>query len=155
MLSGGIADKLGNRYEAKWLVRLLLDVIAGKAAWLRFEGITPEFEGFECSVRRNHVVEWHQTKVNAPHGNWTINALTREGVLTAFKRRLEANTGDLCIFISQDPAKDFRALTEAAKTANDVREFIGTLGNKQRDKFDHLAAIWSVEAAVAYDRPYR
>ena len=151
MLSGGIADKLGNRYEAKWLVRLLLDVIAGKAAWLRFEGITPEFEGFECSIRRDQVVEWHQTKVNAPHGNWTINALTRKGVLTAFKRRLEANTGDLCIFISQDPAKDFRALTEAAKTANHVQEFIGALGNKQRDRFDQLAAIWGVEAAVAYD----
>lgn len=151
MLSGGIADKLGNRYEAKWLVRLLLDVIASNAAWLRFEGVTPEFEGFECSIRRDQVVEWHQAKINAPHGNWTINALTREGVLTAFRRRLEANTGDLCIFVSQDPAKDFRALTEAAKTANHVQEFIGALGDKQRDKFDQLAAIWGVEAAVAYD----
>jgi len=28
MIPGGIADKLGNRYEAKWLVRSLMDVIA-------------------------------------------------------------------------------------------------------------------------------
>jgi hypothetical protein len=77
MFPGGIADKLGNRYEAKWLVRQLLDVIAGKAEWLRFEGITPEFEGFEFAVRRAEVTEWHQTKINAPHGNWTIPAVQR------------------------------------------------------------------------------
>tara|TARA_B100000315_G_C14260402_1_gene443862 strand:+ start:63 stop:332 length:270 start_codon:yes stop_codon:yes gene_type:complete len=27
MIPGGIADKLGNRYEAKWLVRFLMDVM--------------------------------------------------------------------------------------------------------------------------------
>jgi hypothetical protein len=37
MISGGIADKLGNRYEAKWLVRSLMDVKADKAQWLNFE----------------------------------------------------------------------------------------------------------------------
>ena len=37
MISGGIGDRLGNRYEAKWVVRCLMDVIAGKAEWLNFE----------------------------------------------------------------------------------------------------------------------
>jgi hypothetical protein len=48
---GGIPDKLGNRYEAKWLVRQLFDVIASKADWVRFEGITPEFAGFEFALK--------------------------------------------------------------------------------------------------------
>jgi hypothetical protein len=48
----GIPDKLGNRYEAKWLVRQLFDVIAGKADWVRYEGITPEFGGFEFTLKR-------------------------------------------------------------------------------------------------------
>ena len=58
MVIGGIPDKLGNRYEAKWLVRQLLDVIAGKAEWLRFEGITPQFDGFEFSISRDGVIAW-------------------------------------------------------------------------------------------------
>lgn len=116
----------------------------GKAEWLRFEGITPEFKGFECSVRSDQAVEWHQAKINAPHGNWTINALEREGVLTAFKHRLEANIGDVCIFISQDAAKDFRALAATAMTASNVQQIVGTLGDQRRDEFDQPAAIWGV-----------
>src|SRR5262244_1619157 len=104
---GGIPDKLGNQYEAKWLVRQLLDVIVGKAGWVRFEGIMPEFQGFEFALERGGVTEWHQTKSNAPNGNWTIKALERENVLSAFKRRLESSSDDRCFFISQDPAKDF------------------------------------------------
>lgn len=69
MFPGGIADKLGNRYEAKWLVCQLLDVIAGKAEWLRFEGITRKFDGFEFAVSRGGVTEWHQTKINGSTGN--------------------------------------------------------------------------------------
>ena len=63
------------------LLRQLLDVIAGKAEWLRFEGMTPEFGGFEFALRKCTVTEWHQTKINAPNGNWTVNALKRETVL--------------------------------------------------------------------------
>ena len=48
MIPGGIADKLGNRYEAKWLVRCLMDVIDGnKANWLNFESVETEYQGFE------------------------------------------------------------------------------------------------------------
>ncbi len=81
MIIGGIADKLGNRYEAKWLVRSLMDVIAGEAHWLNFEGLETGYQGFEFAVGRGEITEWHQTKVNSPAGNWTINALIKEGVL--------------------------------------------------------------------------
>ena len=96
MFAGGIADKLGNRYEAKWLVRQLLAVIGGSAQSLRYEGISPDFHGFEFAVRRQGVTEWHQTKISNPHGNWTLSALKREGVLSAFKNRLETDENCRC-----------------------------------------------------------
>ena len=37
MLPGGIADKQGNRYESKWLVRKLLDVLRGDASSILYE----------------------------------------------------------------------------------------------------------------------
>lgn len=150
MFPGGIADKLGNQYEAKWLVRQLLDVIAGKAEWLRFEGITPQFDGFECAVSRGGVTEWHQTKINTPNGNWTVNALKREYVLGAFKSRLQANFDDCCLFVSQDPAKDLRTLVVKAGIANDLTEFVQKLSKDQRDKFNQLINAWEVDDATAY-----
>ena len=75
MYRGGIANKLGNLYEQEWAVRKLLEVIAGRTNSIRYEGITEEFTGFEFALHRQHNVEWHQAKINAPNGNWTLNAL--------------------------------------------------------------------------------
>lgn len=44
MFPGGISDKLGNQYEAKWLIRQLLDVISGKADWIKYEGLLHSFK---------------------------------------------------------------------------------------------------------------
>ncbi len=150
MFPGGISDKLDNRYEAKWLVRQLLDVIAGKAQWLRFEGVTPPFEGFEFAVRKGEATEWHQTKINATNGNWTINALKREKVLEAFKNRLNASSDDRRLFVSQDPAKHLRALVRKAETANNLAEFTEGLSNVQNHKFDQLVEAWGSGNKIAY-----
>lgn len=86
MLPGGIADKLGNRYEAKWLVCWLLRVLAGNADSLLFESVDTSFHGFEFVVGKAATSHWHQTKLSSPGGNWSINALHRAGVLQALPR---------------------------------------------------------------------
>jgi hypothetical protein len=153
MFPGGISDKLGNRYEAKWLVRQLLDVIAGKADWIKYEGVTPRFSGFEFAVGQKRATHWHQTKINAPNGNWTISALQRESVLSSFKKRLEANIEDRCLFISQDPAKDIRTLAEKAKLSNttleEFKEIVLSIG--QNEKFTQLTTVWDCTDTIAYE----
>jgi len=152
MFPGGISDKLGNRYEAKWLVRQLLDVIAGKADWIKYEGVTPQFDGFEFAVGQEKATHWHQTKNNAPHGNWTISALERENVLTAFKKRLKGNNDDRCFFISQDPAKDIRTLVEKATLSTTVEEFKEIiLSADQKEKFTQLTTIWNCTDIIAHE----
>ncbi len=150
MFPGGISDKRGNRYEAKWFVRQLFDVIAGKAEWIRFEGVTPPFEGFEFALRKSDATEWHQAKINAPNGNWTINALKREKVLEAFKNRLYSSPVDRCLFVSQDPAKDLRALVQKAEITNNIAEFTEGLSNNQKIKFDQLVEAWGRGDKIAY-----
>jgi hypothetical protein len=147
---GGIADKLGNRYEAKWLVRQLLDVVGGKAECLRFEGISASFKGFEFTVRKGGVTEWHQTKINNPNGNWTLAALNREGVLQAFKERLSESDKYYCIFVSQDPAKDIGSLTEKAKIALTVEEYESAIGDGDLEKFKDLQRYWAVDAKNSF-----
>ena len=150
MFAGGIADKLGNRYEAKWLVRQLLDVIGGKAGSLRFEGISASFKGFEFAVRKGDTTEWHQTKISNPNGNWTLAALKREGVLQAFKERLNESENHRCIFVSQDPAKDIGSLTKKAKIASTAKEYRDALGQGSAETFKELQSIWATDSEGAF-----
>lgn len=142
MISGGIGDKLGNRYEAKWVVRCLMDVIAGKAEWLNFESVDTECQGFEFAISRGQVIEWHQTKMNSPAGNWTIRALKKEGVLKTFSNRLSANENTRCFFVSQDNAKDLRSLTEKARMANSSGQYLEMLSESQNDSYKQLKEEW-------------
>jgi hypothetical protein len=153
MIVGGIPDKLGNRYEAKWLVRCLIDVIAGKANWLKFEGIDSEFQGFEFAVSQDDIIEWHQTKINAPAGNWTLNVLNREGILKAFAERLSADHNAHCFFVSQDSAKDFRTLTEKARVADSYSQFIDdALSKDQKEQvFPQLHGAWHQPPETAFE----
>jgi hypothetical protein len=151
MIPGGIADKLGNRYEAKWLVRNFFHVIADKADWLVFEGVESEYKGFEFAVKRSEITEWHQTKMSSPHGNWTINALKKEGVLKAFSNRLSADKNAHCFFVSQDNAKDFRTLTEKARIANSHDQYTKTLSKEQNIAFDQLKQEWHQSDEVIFD----
>ena len=148
MFPGGIADKLGNEYERKWAVRMLLEVIAGSATEMRYEGVSEAFRGFELAIHRE-CCEWHQTKSNAPSGNWTLDALRREGVIEAFRRRLSSSADAKCVFISQDPAKQMRVLAEKAELANSAGELVA--GSAQdRETFDQLVKVWGVDRETAF-----
>ena len=151
MIPGGIADKLGNRYEAKWLVRSLIDVIADKSEWLKFEGVETEYQGFEFAVARGDITEWHQTKIISPAGNWTVNALKKEGVLKAFANRLSADENAHCFFVSQDTAKDFRTLTKKARTANSHEQYAEILSEGQNKSFQQLKKEWQQPDEVVFD----
>jgi ATPase family associated with various cellular activities (AAA) len=151
MFSGGIADKLGNSYEAKWLVRQLLDVIGDKSESIRFEGITPEFRGFEFCLKTKDGIEWHQTKINNTNGNWTLNALHREGVLDAFKKRLASSSEDICVFISQHPATKAGDLVSKVKLGNTFEEIEQSVGDGANTSFDELKALWQVDAKTAFE----
>lgn len=142
MIRGGIADKLGNRYEAKWVVRCLMDVIDGKASWLNFESIDPEYQGFEFAISYGKETHWHQTKINASGGNWTIRSLERAGILRAFFERLSNDNNFHCYFISQDIAKDFRTLSEKARFSNSLEQFHNEVSNDQLNHFKQVQSVW-------------
>ena len=150
MISGGIANKLGNEYERKWAVLKLLDVIAGNANAIRYEGIAEEFRGFEFAVYRQDRVEWHQTKINSRNGNWTLKALGREGIMEAFRKRLLADAAAKCVFVSQDPARQMRELCNKARLANDLHEFRGAISKEDGETFDNLVEMWEVDKRNAF-----
>jgi len=147
---GGLYSKLGNRYEALWLISKLLEVFGASARSLKVEGIGGTFAGFEGCVAFDDYLEWHQTKINGAATNWTVAALIREGVLAAFKQRLASSDVDQCVFISQDPVKSLRNVPDKAQRANDGKEFDQHLNKDERTAVADLRKHWSVAPEITW-----
>jgi hypothetical protein len=151
MFPGGMANKLGNEYERKWAVRKFLEVLQGNANAIQYEGVSEDFRGFEFALHRPNCVEWHQTKINATHGNWTLNALNQQGVIAAFKLRLSTDAEARCVFVSQDSAKPMRQLCEKARMTNGAQELQEATSIEERKKFNKLTEIWSIDEGTAFE----
>lgn len=151
MFGGGVSDKFGNVYEALWAVRQLLNVLDGRKQSIRLEGISPEFRGFEFAVDEGEFKSWHQTKINIQSQNWTIRALEREGVLSAFAARLSATPRDRCVFVSQSPAVELIELSNKAKYASGFADFNQALQATGREKFVNFHSTVDIEPVVAFD----
>lgn len=144
MFPGGIADKLGNRFEAKWTVQKLFEVLFGEAESLCFESINPENHGIEFCLTRQGKKEWHQTKRQEGSGNWTVNRLEREGVLTAAFEKLTASDDNIFIFVSEAPAKGLQDLPGKAEIAQNWQQFEDTLSEEQRTEIAALKRVWGI-----------
>jgi hypothetical protein len=53
-LSGGAADKFGNRYEGRWTVNCMTDVMDERADAIRLEPPGAEGEGCNDPIRLDH-----------------------------------------------------------------------------------------------------
>ncbi len=72
-LTGGPADKAGNRYEATWTVVCMSRVLSGEYDSIRLEPPGSEGKGVEFWLRRGDAREYHQVKRRgAGSGHWTL-----------------------------------------------------------------------------------
>lgn len=119
-LPGGPSDKLGNRYELRWVVRRLVDLLTGRLHWLRMEPPGEDAIEFRCqSDTGEHA---YQVKRGlAGGGHWTISALG--DVLDGFGELLAANPDLKCVFGSEHAASELKELTERSRSASDLFEF--------------------------------
>src|SRR3546814_3817789 len=105
MHKGGIADKVGNRYEARWLTHQLLGLLDGTVQSITIEALGDDEQGFEFSLMRAGGAEWHQCKRQTAAGTWSIAALDGAGVLSAFRAKT-SSTGTRCLFVSSDRSEE-------------------------------------------------
>ena len=122
-LPGGAAEKFGNRYEGRWTVACLLDVMAEKADSIRLEPPEPEGQGFEFWTTKQGIQEYHQVKRQHSIGHWTLNALKREGVLTNFTAKLQEDPMVRCVFVSAISAGQLAELSDRARRSANWEEF--------------------------------
>jgi hypothetical protein len=139
--SGGEAAKFGERYEGRWTVRRLLDVLSGRALSMVVEDEAALAEGAEFTLRRSGgKVEVHQVKRQlGSRATWTQNRLAKEGVLDAMA--LHADADQEFRFISMTPTPWLQALADKARRSDDLEGFIRVQldGDQVRRDFYGLA----------------
>lgn len=140
---GGEADKLGNRYEGRWTVFCMIDVMDEKADSIRLE--TPGEDAFEFFVRRDGRMECHQVKrQKGGRGRWTLSALQDKQVqvLSDFWKSL-SNPDVSCVFVSTQDADELGELANRARGAASWTEFERDFLNKtQSGHFNTLRQKW-------------
>lgn len=148
--TGGEADKFGNRYEGRWTVRHLLDVLAGRAKSITVEETGTMGEGIEFSVERNDgMIEGHQVKRQRGNANaWSIRNLSNLGIWAAAESQVAK--GRQFHFVSLIPARTCDELSDRARRADDAQAFVDGLGTKLRSEFD-LAVKEFASAARAFE----
>ena len=147
-LPGGAANKLGNRYEAYWTVRQLLQVLAGEAREIRIE--PPGVDKMEFWLAVDDTREFHQAKRRHPQGAWTLARLRGDGLLEAVFQRLQGGA-DTFVFVSRSDAPELSDLSEAARGASSQQEFEREFlkADSRRRPFGQLLEIWGCDSAPA------
>lgn len=130
-LSGGLADKLGYRYEGRWTVLTLTRLLADELSAIELE----PYDGTKIELRaqrQDEVVEHHQAKRRAPGGgSWTARKLAEEGILEA----IAATTGpaSVFVFVSASPiAPAVDGLWQLANQSPDAGSFDARLSEERR-----------------------
>lgn len=134
-LPGGPSDKIGNRYELRWIVRRLVDLVTGRLEWLRIEPPGEDAIEFRCGVKHGEFAYQIKRGVSGG-GHWTVSALA--DVLDGFGILLAADPELQCIFGSAHAAPELQELTERARASRGATEFSKRfLGSKW------LASAWA------------
>lgn len=119
--AGGRADKFGNRYETRWLVKQFLRLIKGEVATVVLEPIGEEEEGVDIRIKNlDNSLEFHQCKGrNASKEYWTLSDLNSKNIFTNAKKHLEANSNLNFYFVSAVSARTLGDLADRARNSND------------------------------------
>ncbi|WP_374460219.1 hypothetical protein [Microbacterium sp.] len=141
-VGGGMADKLGNKYELSWAIYHALQCLRDERRSMTFEDVDPDLaEGSEFTFVDEHGIT-SVTQVKRQHGvnnHWTIAALRSRGVFAAAVQHVSA--GREYHFRSTTPCAPLRSLAERARHSANLEAFLTHhVTQDLRRSFDELAA---------------
>ena len=145
-MPGGAADKAGNRFEHLWVVLRISEMLEGKVSRIRPEPPGQAGVGIEMELDIDGVTWGEQVKDTA--GNWTINKLVREGVLTAAK--VQIDLGRSFCLVASSSADALETLADRARRAESFAEYGEFLGADRRTHLAQIAEAWQVSQEDAW-----
>jgi hypothetical protein len=124
-IPGGPSNTLSSEFQALWIARLLLDVLAERVRSVAIEPAGGDAYKAECFVHLpDGTTEAHQCKMHrASEGRWTAADVEREGVISAANTWLAQSPSNRYAFVSGDPTPGLRDLCARATEIEDIADF--------------------------------
>lgn len=121
---GGRADKMGNLYEGKWVVKQLLNLIREEITSITLEAIGEKEEGIDLWIRNNdgNQIGSQCKGRNKSKEYWSINDLGANGILQKAKKQLDSNEKVSYYFVSAVNCMMLNDITKRARNSNDSSE---------------------------------
>ncbi len=118
---GGMSEKLGNRYEGRWVAKQLLRLLNEKIQSVTVELIGPDEQGVDLLiVDKDGVRQLQQCKTRCGgRESWTISALRDKGILGHLKHHLDRDPNHKFSLVTAIPAQTFADICESARNSND------------------------------------
>jgi hypothetical protein len=140
---GGAADKAGNRYERRWTLLAVLDLLIGKAQSLQVEVPGEKGAGAEfLQVAADGTPVWHQVKRQHASGQWTIASLVNNKVVEPWWPKIRS--GGRFVFVSSTSAQELAEMVERASAADSWpvfdQDFLAS--DASRARFERLRQAW-------------
>ena len=161
---GGYADKLGNRYEGRWVVKQLLRLLNEELMYVTIEAVGDDEEGVDLWVTRHdgHRQAQQCKARNGSEGGWAVSDLNRRGILAAIRRQLDRHDTHEFALVSGIPATVLGDICESARnSAGDSESFfqhqVESIGEPRRKAFRQFCEYLGLDAgqpsgrAAAYE----
>ncbi len=149
---GGVANKLGNRFEGVWTVGVLLDLVGGAYRSVAVEPIGDEASGIEfVAVNSAGIEEFFSIKRQHSEGHWTASRLHQNGVIQDLIAK--AGAEGLGVFCSGTSATGLDELIASAKGSDSFEIFerrIRQSDNLEHDLNTHVNTSFDGDTRAAY-----
>ncbi|WP_419622484.1 hypothetical protein, partial [Thiolapillus sp.] len=138
---GGMSEKLGNRYESRWVAKQLLRLLNEEIRSVTVEPIGPDEQGVDLIVvDKTGIRLLQQCKARCDHNSWSVAALRNKGILGHLKAHLSKHLHDEFALVSAIPARTFADICESARNSNDnPKDFwryqVEAIGEERRKTF--------------------
>ena len=156
---GGYADKLGNRYEGRWVVRQLLRVLDEKLRSVTCEALGDDERGVDLWVERpDGVRQDQQCKIrNRSSDSWSIGDLQGRGILGAMKGHLDRGPANQFALVTPLPSILVHDICQSARNSSgNPEEFffhqIEAISEDRRKGFRQFCQRLSLDTASQDDR---
>ena len=119
---GGYSDKLGNRYEGRWVVLQMVHVVGGLQRSVTVESVGDDERGVDLWVESNRGDKEAQ-QCKGALGNksqWKISDLCSKGILADLQFQLERNCRNRFTLVSSVPATTLSDLCRRAADSTGV-----------------------------------
>jgi hypothetical protein len=156
---GGYADKLGNRYEDRWISKQLLRLLNEEIQSVSIEPLGDNNQGVDLAVvDKNGITQYQQCKSrNASSEHWSISNLANSKILDNLKFHLDISSECLFALVTGVPATNLKDICESARFSDGNPEVFFTqqikkIGEQRREIFGQFCDYMSLDCSLVDDR---